>query len=195
PRGVLEPAVRARRPSCPSGPVAGIAHSLLLSPRSQDPPRRRRAVPTADRAATMPRRRRDVDPTADSAHHDRAHHRGTHRAPPTPVPLAGPEVAPRGLPLRRRDPHRCSHAACRLALVTDRSAGGPGDSTIRRVLVCPQEFKGTLSAARATELIAAAVRSASPGIEVIEQPMADGGPGTAEIVGRARSGAPRTVTV
>jgi len=57
-----------------------------------------------------------------------------------------------------------------------------------RVLVCPQEFKGTLSATRAAEVIAQAVRSALPGDEVFEQPMADGGPGTAEIVGRARGG-------
>lgn len=64
-----------------------------------------------------------------------------------------------------------------------------------RILVCPQEFKGTLTAARATEIIAAAVRAALPTAEVLEQPMADGGPGTAEIVGRARHASVRTVTV
>lgn len=58
----------------------------------------------------------------------------------------------------------------------------------RHVLVCPQEFKGTLTARRATAVIAAAVREAFPAAEVTEQPMADGGPGTAEIVGRARGG-------
>ena len=57
---------------------------------------------------------------------------------------------------------------------------------LRRVLVCPQEFKGTLTAFEATEVIASAVREALPGIEVIEQPMADGGPGTAELIGRSR---------
>ncbi|MQC18337.1 MAG: glycerate kinase [Chloroflexi bacterium] len=55
----------------------------------------------------------------------------------------------------------------------------------RRVLVCPQEFKGTLTAPRAAEVIAAAVRAVLPDAEVIERPMADGGPGTSEIIGRA----------
>jgi len=64
-----------------------------------------------------------------------------------------------------------------------------------RILVCPQEFKGTLTAARAAEVIAAAARAALPTAEVLKQPMADGGPGTAEIVGRARSAAIRSVTV
>ena len=56
----------------------------------------------------------------------------------------------------------------------------------RRVLVCPQEFKGTLTAFEATEAIASAVRAALPDVDVIEQPMADGGPGTAELIGRSR---------
>lgn len=65
----------------------------------------------------------------------------------------------------------------------------------RRVLVCPQEFKGTLSAPRAAEVIAAAVRAALPDLEVIERPTADGGPGTAEIVGQARHATERTASV
>ncbi len=64
-----------------------------------------------------------------------------------------------------------------------------------RILVCPQEFKGTLSATRAAEVIAAAIRSALPDAEVVELPMADGGPGTAELIGRARAGRTRTATV
>lgn len=65
----------------------------------------------------------------------------------------------------------------------------------RRVLVCPQEFKGTLTATRAAEVIAAAVRAALPDAEVIERPMADGGPGTSEIVGRARHATTRAARV
>jgi len=64
-----------------------------------------------------------------------------------------------------------------------------------RILVCPQEFKGTLSATRAAEVIAAAIRATLPDAEVLELPMADGGPGTAEIVGHARGGEMRTAIV
>lgn len=51
-----------------------------------------------------------------------------------------------------------------------------------RVLVCPQEFKGSLTAQQATRAIAAGVRRALPDAEVVELAMADGGPGTAAIV-------------
>ena len=64
-----------------------------------------------------------------------------------------------------------------------------------RILVCPQEFKGTLTATRAAEVIAAAARTALPDAEVVELPMADGGPGTADIVGRARHAALQTTRV
>jgi len=60
--------------------------------------------------------------------------------------------------------------------------------TPARVLVCPQEFKGSLSAAEAASAIARGVRAVWPDAEVIEAPMADGGPGTAEIVLAARGG-------
>lgn len=49
-----------------------------------------------------------------------------------------------------------------------------------RVLVAPQEFKGTLSAAQAAEAIAQGVRGAQPGWEVELAPIADGGPGTVD---------------
>ncbi|MSQ30243.1 MAG: glycerate kinase [Dehalococcoidia bacterium] len=58
-------------------------------------------------------------------------------------------------------------------------------SRAMRVLVCPQEFKGALTAIEAATAIAAGVRSAFPGAEVAELPMADGGPGTVAIVARA----------
>lgn len=61
-------------------------------------------------------------------------------------------------------------------------------SVPRRVLVAPQEFKGSLTAGQAAAAIAAGVRRALPGAEVVELPVADGGPGTASIVGRARDG-------
>ena len=64
-----------------------------------------------------------------------------------------------------------------------------------RILVCPQEFKGTLTATRAAEVIAATARIALPNAEVVELPMADGGPGTADIVGRARHAALQTTRV
>ena len=54
-----------------------------------------------------------------------------------------------------------------------------------RVLVCPQEFKGSLTAIDAAAAIAAGVRAALPDAEVIELPMADGGPGTVAIVAQA----------
>jgi len=58
--------------------------------------------------------------------------------------------------------------------------------------VCPQEFKGSLTAFEAASAIAEgarrAVASAGEGVEVIEAPMADGGPGTASIVAAATGG-------
>ena len=60
---------------------------------------------------------------------------------------------------------------------------------MRRILVCPQEFKGTLGPVEAAAAIAAGVRAALRDIgadaEVIELPMADGGPGTVAIVAQA----------
>ncbi len=53
---------------------------------------------------------------------------------------------------------------------------------VRRILVCPQEFKGTLGPVEAAAAIAAGIRAVLPDAEVIELPMADGGPGTVGIV-------------
>ncbi len=53
------------------------------------------------------------------------------------------------------------------------------------MLVAPQEFKGSLSPLDAAAAIAAGVREALPDAEVIELPMADGGPGTVSIVANA----------
>lgn len=57
-----------------------------------------------------------------------------------------------------------------------------------RVLVAPQEFKGTLTAVEAARVIAGAVRDALPSAEVDVIPMADGGPGTAAALLAAMGG-------
>lgn len=46
-----------------------------------------------------------------------------------------------------------------------------------RVLVAPQEFKGSLTAIEAARAIALGVRDALPDADVVEAPMSDGGPG------------------
>ena len=56
------------------------------------------------------------------------------------------------------------------------------------VLVCPQEFKGSLSAYQACHAISQAVRKLLPMASVIEQPMADGGPGTVSIISQSLQG-------
>jgi glycerate kinase len=56
---------------------------------------------------------------------------------------------------------------------------------IRRVLVCPQEFKGSMTGAEAAAAIAAGVGRVLPDAEVVVLPMADGGPGTVAIVAGA----------
>lgn len=52
-------------------------------------------------------------------------------------------------------------------------------------LIAPDKFKGTLSAREAAEAIARGVRRAHPDAEVLLMPIADGGEGTAEILGTA----------
>ena len=61
-------------------------------------------------------------------------------------------------------------------------------TTPLRILVCPQEFKGSLTAFEAAAALAAGARSAEPDAEIIEMPLADGGPGTAAILAAARGG-------
>ena len=51
-----------------------------------------------------------------------------------------------------------------------------------RVLVCPDKFKGTLSAAAAARAIARGVRRRFPDAEVIELPLADGGEGSLDVL-------------
>jgi glycerate kinase len=64
-----------------------------------------------------------------------------------------------------------------------------------RVLVAPQEFKGSLSAAEAARAMAEGLRRALPGVELDLVPMADGGPGTVDALVAAGGGRRLTATV
>lgn len=64
-----------------------------------------------------------------------------------------------------------------------------------RVLVAPQELKGSLTAVEAAEAITAGLRRGFPAAEVKMIPLADGGPGTLDALVAARDGSTRTVTV
>jgi len=57
-----------------------------------------------------------------------------------------------------------------------------------RVVIAPQEFKGSLTAVQATQAIADGLRRALPDAELVLVPMADGGPGTVEAVVTAKGG-------
>jgi len=57
-----------------------------------------------------------------------------------------------------------------------------------RVLVSPQEFKGSLTAKEAAEAIAEGLRRALPDAELDIVPMADGGPGIVQAILSARAG-------
>ncbi|TDC03044.1 glycerate kinase [Actinomadura bangladeshensis] len=57
-----------------------------------------------------------------------------------------------------------------------------------RVVVAPDSFKGSLSAAEVCAAVEAGVRRAVPGAEVAAVPMADGGEGTLDCFLRARGG-------
>jgi glycerate kinase len=57
-----------------------------------------------------------------------------------------------------------------------------------RVLVAPQEFKGTLTAREAAAAIAAGLRRALPDAEIDVLPLADGGPGTVAVLVEAMGG-------
>ncbi len=64
-----------------------------------------------------------------------------------------------------------------------------------RILVAPQEFKGTLTALEAAQAIARGIRSASPGIELDVVPIADGGPGFVDALLSSSPGAARSSLV
>ena len=60
--------------------------------------------------------------------------------------------------------------------------GSPIDSSAGRVILAPDKFKGSLSAAEAAARLAAGLRRAVPGIAVAAVPVADGGEGTVNAV-------------
>ncbi|MCJ7832684.1 MAG: glycerate kinase, partial [Actinobacteria bacterium] len=64
-----------------------------------------------------------------------------------------------------------------------------------RVLIAPDKFKGTLTAAQAARAIAAGWRRERPDDELLELPMADGGEGTLEAMVDALGGETHRVRV
>ncbi len=60
--------------------------------------------------------------------------------------------------------------------------------TPMRILVAPQEFKGSLSARQAAEAIGRGLRRALPDAEIDLLPLADGGPGTVDALVEATGG-------
>jgi glycerate 2-kinase len=64
-----------------------------------------------------------------------------------------------------------------------------------RILIAPQEYKGTLTAPEAAAAIADGTRRAMPDAELVFLPLADGGPGTVEAIVGATGGSFRTTTV
>lgn len=64
-----------------------------------------------------------------------------------------------------------------------------------RILVAPQEFKGTLTASQAARAIEAGIRSALPEVRLDVCPIADGGPGTVDALLDALGGERRTANV
>lgn len=66
-----------------------------------------------------------------------------------------------------------------------------------RIVIAPDSFKGTISAAAAAEALADGWRTVRPGDDVVARPMADGGEGTLDAIAAATPGArlmPVTVT-
>src|SRR5260370_29883093 len=64
-----------------------------------------------------------------------------------------------------------------------------------KVIVAPNSFKGSLSAAEAAAAIARGVRAALPDAEVIEITVADGGEGTVDALVSSRKGTYKEVEV
>src|SRR4029453_10255298 len=78
-----------------------------------------------------------------------------------------------------------------LLLVVDRRPGGAAaDCTLgpMRVLIAPDKFRGTLTAAQAAHAVASGWRRARPGDTIVEVPMADGGEGTLDALVEALDG-------
>ncbi len=64
-----------------------------------------------------------------------------------------------------------------------------------RIIVAPQEFKGTLTAQEAADAMAAGARRAAPHAEIETVPLSDGGPGLVRVLVSAIGGRIRRATV
>ncbi|MEO6198156.1 MAG: glycerate kinase [Dehalococcoidia bacterium] len=64
-----------------------------------------------------------------------------------------------------------------------------------RIVIAPQEYKGTLTAEEAARALAEGARKAAPDAEIEEIPLADGGPGTVRAIIAASGGELRRATV
>lgn len=60
-----------------------------------------------------------------------------------------------------------------------------------KVIVCPDSFKGTLTAREAAGAIGEGIKTRWPGAEIVELPVGDGGEGTIEAMARSLAGAKR----
>jgi len=65
--------------------------------------------------------------------------------------------------------------------------GGPYRRSVR-VLICPDKFAGTLSAAEAAAAVAEGWHETAPGDETVLRPLSDGGPGFVEVLAAALDG-------
>ncbi|GID93537.1 glycerate kinase [Amorphoplanes digitatis] len=72
--------------------------------------------------------------------------------------------------------------------------GGPYRLSVR-VLICPDKFAGTLSAAEAAAAVAAGWHETAPGDETVLRPLSDGGPGFVEVLAAALDGRRLPVTI
>lgn len=69
------------------------------------------------------------------------------------------------------------------------------DFGVVKVVICPDSFTGTLSAAEAADAIAAGWASHAPADELVLRPLSDGGPGFVDAVAAARAGRRYSLTV
>ena len=74
-------------------------------------------------------------------------------------------------------------------------AGCKGGLKMKRIILAPDSFKGTLSAREVCRVEARAIRRLCPGAEVVELPMADGGEGLVDACCRLTGGTQTTVRV
>ncbi len=69
------------------------------------------------------------------------------------------------------------------------------DFRLVKVLICPDSFTGTLSAAEAAEAMASGWSSVAPGDELVLRPLSDGGPGFLDAIRAGRGGVQHALSV